>query len=58
MQFISDQLAHRVIFGVGALDQLADEVKRAGIQRALVVSTPDRRFVDDVTRRLGGLSLS
>ena len=56
MKFTYDQLAHRVIFGVGVLDQLADEVKRAGIHRALIVSTPDRRFVDDVTRRLGGLS--
>jgi maleylacetate reductase len=56
MKFTYDQPAHRVIFGVGALDQLADEVTRAGIHRALVVSTPDRRFVDDVMRRLGGLS--
>ena len=56
MKFIADHPAPRVIFGIGALDQLADEVKRAGIHRAVVVSTPDRRFVDDVTRRLGGLS--
>jgi len=53
--FVYEQLTHRVIFGAGSLARLADEARRAGIQRALVVSTPDRRFVDQVTRQLGSL---
>jgi alcohol dehydrogenase class IV len=53
--FVYEQLSHRVIFGAGALDRLADEATRAGIRRALVVTTPDRRFVDQVVRRLGSL---
>src|SRR3954463_14823221 len=54
--FVYEQLAHRVIFKAGALDRLADEAARAGIRRALIVSTPDRRFVDQVERRLGNLA--
>jgi alcohol dehydrogenase class IV len=52
--FVFDQPARRVIFGAGSLDQLPSEVERAGIQRALVVSTPGRRFADEAASRLGG----
>jgi maleylacetate reductase len=52
--FILDQPAYRVMFGVGSLDRLADEVKRVGASRALVVSTPaEIRFAEDAAARLG-----
>jgi alcohol dehydrogenase class IV len=52
--FILDQPAYRVIFGVGSLDRLADEVRKVGASRALVVSTSaEIRFAEDAARRLG-----
>ena len=55
--FVYDQPATRVIFGVGSLDRLAEEVKRLGAKRAIVLSTPEqRREAEDVARRLGELS--
>jgi alcohol dehydrogenase class IV len=33
----------RVVFGVGALQQLATEIERLGARRALVLSTPEQR---------------
>ena len=52
--FTFDTPAYRVIFGVGSLDRLTDEVRQVGAQRALVVSTPaEIRFAEDATRRLG-----
>src|SRR5215510_11067869 len=40
--FVYDQPAHRVIFGVGALARLREEVERLGLQRPLFISTPGR----------------
>jgi maleylacetate reductase len=55
--FIHDQPATRVIFGVGAFARLADEVKRLGARRALVLSTPEQlKDAEEAMRRLGGLS--
>ena len=52
--FVYDHPAQRVIFGVGSLERLADEVGRLGARRVLIVSTPaERRFADDAARRLG-----
>ena len=52
--FILDQPAYRVIFGVGTLERLPEEVTRVAARRALVVSTPaEIRFAEDATRRLG-----
>jgi alcohol dehydrogenase class IV len=52
--FTFDTPAYRVIFGVGSLASLPDEVKRLGAQRALVVSTPaEIRFAEDAAARLG-----
>ena len=52
--FILDQPAYRVIFGVGTLERLPEEVRRVGAHRALVVSTPaEIRFAEDASRRLG-----
>jgi len=52
--FLYDQPATRVIFGVGALDHLAEEVRRLGARRALVLATPEQRSsADEAARRLG-----
>jgi len=42
--FIFDQPAYRVIFGVGALARLREEVERLGLHRPLFISTPARRW--------------
>ncbi|MGB7219962.1 MAG: maleylacetate reductase [Vicinamibacterales bacterium] len=56
-EFVYEQPARRVIFGVGSLSRLPEEVKRLG-QRALVLSTPEQRQdAENVSRRLGGLSV-
>ena len=55
-QFVYEQAAYRVIFGAGSLDRLPDELRRAGMRRVLVVSTPKQRFADDVMRRLGEIA--
>jgi maleylacetate reductase len=55
--FVYDQPATRVIFGTGSLDRVAEEVKRLGAKRAIVLSTPEQRGeAEDVARRLGELS--
>jgi len=55
--FVYDQPAARVIFGVGSLDRLGDEVKKLGAIRALVLATPEQRAdAEDASRRLGEIS--
>jgi maleylacetate reductase len=55
--FTYDQSATRVIFGVGAFDRLPDEVKRLGVRRALVLSTPEQlKDAEEAVRRLGSLA--
>jgi maleylacetate reductase len=50
-------LPTRVIFGSGTLDQLAAELERLGVSRALVLSTPHQRdMAEDAARRLGALA--
>jgi alcohol dehydrogenase class IV len=52
--FVYTALPARVVFGVGALDKLGEEIERLGAQRALVLSTPEQRAsAEDVARRLG-----
>src|SRR5690349_7335671 len=54
--FTFDQPGYRVIFGIGSIDALPEEVTRLG-RRALVVSTPaEVAFAEDAARRLGALS--
>src|SRR5713101_5608930 len=54
ISFIYDQPATRVIFGIGSLDRLPEEVKRLGAQRAIVLSTTEQRSdAEDAARRLG-----
>src|SRR5215470_17554235 len=52
--FAYNQLPGRVVFGVGALAELAREIERLGARRALVRATPEQRAqAEDVARRLG-----
>ncbi|OFV89831.1 MAG: maleylacetate reductase [Acidobacteria bacterium RIFCSPLOWO2_12_FULL_65_11] len=56
-EFLYEQPARRVIFGIGTLSRLPDEVKRLG-QRALVLSTPEQRQdAENVSRQLGKISV-
>ncbi len=55
--FVYDQPATRVIFGVGTLERLAEEVKRLGAKRALVLATPEqRKDAENASDRLGEVS--
>jgi len=55
--FVYDQPATRVIFGIGSLDRLSDEVKRLGARRAIVLSTPQQRSdAEAAALRLGEMS--
>ncbi len=55
--FVYDQPATRVIFGVGTLERLAEEVKRLGAKRALVLATPEqRKDAEAASARLGEMS--
>jgi alcohol dehydrogenase class IV len=54
--FTYDQPAGRVIFGAGSFGRLAEEVKRLGATRAIVLSTPEqRKDAEEGARRLGSL---
>jgi maleylacetate reductase len=56
--FLYDQPATRVIFGVGALDRLAEEVRRLDARRALILTTPGQRSnADEAARRLGDVAV-
>src|SRR4029077_2569074 len=56
--FLYDQPATRVIFGVGALDSLAEEVRRLDARRALILTTPgQRKNADEAARRLGDVAV-
>ena len=55
--FVFDQPAYRVVFGVGSLARLPEEVARLGATRALIVSTAaERAFADDAAQRLGAVA--
>ncbi len=55
--FAYEALPGRVVFGVGSLDRLAEEVERLGVAKALVLSTPQQReHAEDVAARLGARS--
>ena len=60
LSFIYDILPSRVVFGVGCLDKLPEEIERLGAHRALVLSTPEQRkegqqIVDRLGARAVGL---
>jgi maleylacetate reductase len=57
LSFTYDQAPARVVFGVGALDRLPEEVHRLGSQRALVLSTPEQEAdAERVAKELGDVS--
>jgi maleylacetate reductase len=45
--FVHDALPGRVVFGVGAVDRVADEVARLGLRRVLVVASGSAKAVGD-----------
>jgi len=60
LAFIYDILPSRVVFGVGCLEKLPEEIERLGATRALVLSTPEQRkegqrIVDRLGSRAVGL---
>jgi maleylacetate reductase len=60
LAFIYDILPSRVVFGVGCLEKLPEEIERLGATRALVLSTPEQRkegqlMVDRLGSRAVGL---
>jgi maleylacetate reductase len=55
--FVYSSQPSRVVFRIGALDDLAAEIERLGAHRALVLSTPEQRAsAKDVSKRLGARS--
>lgn len=56
-EFVYEALPGRVVFGLGSLDRLANEVVRLGVDKVLVLSTPQQREqAEDVAQRLGDKS--
>jgi maleylacetate reductase len=60
LAFAYDILPSRVVFGVGCLDKLPEEIERLGATRALVLCTPEQRregqqIVDRLGARAAGL---
>ncbi len=56
--FVHQSYPARVVFGVGALDSLPEEVARLGAEKVLVLGTPGRRGgAEEMAARLGGRSV-
>jgi maleylacetate reductase len=54
LSFVYDILPSRVIFGLGSLDKLPEEIERLGATRALVLSTPEQQQQGrEMVERLG-----
>jgi len=54
LPFVYDILPSRVVFGIGSLERLPEEMDRLGAARALVLSTPEQKaLAADVAARLG-----
>jgi len=49
--FTHDALPGRVVFGVGSVERLGEEVERLGVRRALALA--GKRSVDGLVERLG-----
>jgi len=43
LPFVYDILPSRVVFGIGSLERLPEEMDRLGAARALVLSTPEQK---------------
>ena len=50
--FVYDALPGRVVFGVGSVEQLGEEVDRLGARRVLAIA--GKRAIDGLVERLGG----
>jgi len=51
---VYNAMPERIVFGIGALDRIGDEIERLGASRVVVVCTPGRRrSADDLAARLG-----
>ncbi len=58
LDFTYEALPARVVFGVGAVDRIADELAAMGGQRALVLCTPEQKAqAEAVSARLGERSV-
>ncbi|CAB3643951.1 Maleylacetate reductase [Paraburkholderia graminis C4D1M] len=44
----------RIVFGAGAIERVAEELDELCIRRALVLCTPEQRFLADRVRRIAG----
>ena len=44
----------RIVFGTGSLERLGEELDELGIRRALVLITPEQRFLADRVRKVSG----
>jgi maleylacetate reductase len=54
--FAFDALAARIVFGIGRLDDLPDEIDRLGVARVMLVAAPSSKSVADaVAEKLGPL---
>jgi maleylacetate reductase len=54
LRFVYQMMASRVIFGIGSLEKLPEEIGRLGATRALVLSTPEQRQSGmEMVQRLG-----
>jgi len=57
--FVFDQPAYRVAFGVGAIARLREEVERLGLHRPLFISTPGRsKDANKAAKDLIGMTVS
>jgi alcohol dehydrogenase class IV len=57
-RFVYTALPARVVFGQGTIGQVADEVRRLGCHRALVLSTPPQRSdAERLAAHLGDLAV-
>lgn len=55
--FVYNALPARVVFGYGTISQVADEVRRLGCRRALVLSTREQQSdAEELASRLGDLA--
>lgn len=55
MEFVYNANPSRVIFGAGSLSQVAEELDRLGIERAIVISTPEQSgLAAQVAKTIGG----
>jgi len=56
--FVYNALPARVVFGIGTIGQVADEVRRLGCRRALILSTPQQQSdAERLAAQIGDLAV-